>query len=110
MRAIVDSLLERFGVEAVVKGVHTKILLQFSNSKSWDSMNPIITPVGQLPSGQYLYIGPGELEIRAGDEVVVGNQAYIMRRCEAYQCAEGAAYRWALCALKGKEDQWGYHL
>lgn len=110
MRKIIDSMLERFGVEAVVNGVSTKIFLQFSNSKSWDSMNPIITPVGQLPGGQYLYIGPAELEIQAGFEVRVGENAYIMRRCEAYQTGEGVVYRWALCVQKGKEDQWGYHL
>ena len=104
MRNIIDSLLERFGVEAMVNGVRTRAFLQFSNSKSWDSMNPIITPVGQLPGGQYLYIGPADLEIQAGYEVRVGDAAYIMRRCEAYQCPEGVVYRWALCALKGKED------
>ena len=110
MRKVVDSILERFGVDALVNGVPAKILLQFSNSKSWDSMNPIITPVGQLPGGQYLYIGPADVEIQAGYEVRVENQGYIMRRCEAYQTSQGVVYRWALCALKGKEDEWGYHL
>ncbi len=108
MRKVIDGLLERFGVDATVNGIRTRVFLQFSNSKSWDSMNPIITPVGQIPGGRYLYIGPAHLEIQPGDEVTVGETSYIMRRCEAYHGGEGILYRWALCALKGKEDQWGY--
>lgn len=108
MRRFIDSLLDRFGVEAIVGDVHTRIFFQFSSSKSWDSMNPIITPVGQIPGGQYLYIGPADLEIHAGDQVEVDGISYIMRRCEAYRDREGIIYRWALCVLKGKEDTWGY--
>ena len=106
MRQLIDSLLERFGVDATVNDIPTRIFLQFSNSKSWDSMNPIITPVGQIPGGQYLYIGPADLEIAVGDEVRVNGTDYILRRCEVYQTQEGPIYRWALCALKGSEKIW----
>ena len=108
MKTVIDRLLERFGLDATVNGNPVRIFFQFSNSKSWDSMNPIITPVGQIPGGQYLYIGPAEVEIAAGDELRVNNTPYIMRRCEVYQTQEGPIYRWALCALKGKEVKWGY--
>lgn len=108
MKLVIDRLLERFGVDATVNGTAVRIFFQFSNSKSWDSMNPIITPVGQIPGGQYLYIGPADLEIAAGDEVEVGGTSYILRRCEVYQAQEGPIYRWGLCALKGKEEKWGY--
>ncbi len=109
MRRVIEDLLQRFGVDALVKGIPTRIFLQFSNSKSWDSMNPIITPVGQIPGGQYLYIGPAEIAITADDEVTVAGTDYIIRRSEVYQTNEGPIYRWALCALKGGEDQWTYH-
>lgn len=108
MRKIIEDLLEKFGVDAVVKNTLTKIFLQFSNSKSWDSMNPILTPVGQIPGGQYLYIGPVDLEVAVDDEVEVGGIHYIMRRCEVYQTHEGPIYRWALCSLKGGDTAWGY--
>lgn len=108
MRQMIDSLLEKFGMDAVVNGIHTRIFLQFSNSKSWDSMNPILTPIGQIPGGQYLYIGPADVEIAVGHEVTVGDGAYIMRRCEVYQTQEGPIYRWALCALKGSGTKWDF--
>lgn len=108
MRQIIDSLLQQFGVDATVNGIQTRIFLQFSNSKSWDSMNPILTPIGQIPGGQYLYIGPADIKISAGDEVNVDGTAYIMRRCEVYQAQEGPIYRWALCALKGSGTKWDF--
>lgn len=108
MRRVIEDLLQRFGVDALVNDIPTKIFLQFSNSKSWDSMNPIITPVGQIPGGQYLYIGPVDVEIAVDDEVWVQNTGYIIRRAEVYQTHEGPIYRWALCALKGGEIGWTY--
>ena len=108
MRRIIDDLLQRFGVDALVNGIPTRIFLQFSNSKSWDSMNPIITPVGQIPGGQYLYIGPADIPVAVDDEVTVADTDYIVRRSEVYQTHEGPIYRWALCCLKGGEEQWTY--
>jgi hypothetical protein len=70
-------------------------------------MNPIVTPLGQLPGGQYLYIGPAEQEIAQGDQVSVGGNEYILRRVETYLDKNGPIYRWALCVRKGGEDDWG---
>lgn len=109
MRKMIEDLMQKFGVDALVKGINTRIFLQFSNSKSWDSMNPIITPVGQIPGGQYLYIGPADIEIAADDEVTVDGVDYIMRRCEVYRTSEGPIYRWALCSLKGSDHKWTSH-
>ena len=80
---------------------------QFYMSKSWDSMNPIVTPLGQLPGGQYLYIGPAEQPIAQGDQVYVDDQGYVMRRVETYLDRNGPVYRWALCVRKGGVDKWG---
>lgn len=108
MRRTIEDLLQRFGVEALVNGICTRIFFQFSNSKSWDSMNPIITPVGQIPGGQYLYIGSVDVPVAIDDEVSVGGTGYIVRRSEVYQTHEGPIYRWALCCLKGGEERWDY--
>lgn len=108
MRKIIDDLLQRFGVEAKINGTLTKIFLQFSNSKSWDSMNPIITPVGQIPGGQYLYIGPVDVEIAVDDEIWLEDGSFVVRRCEVYRTNEGPIYRWALCALRGGDSRWSY--
>lgn len=108
MRKLIEELLDRYGVDAKVNGINTRIFLQFSNSKSWDSMNPILTPIGQIPGGQYLYIGPVDVSISAGDRVWVNGTGYILRRCEVYQTHEGPIYNWALCSLRGGDSAWRY--
>lgn len=111
MKQVISRILEKYGVSAVLEhggeAVQLRIFFQPSMSKSWDSMNPIVGPLGQLPGGQYLYIGPAEQEISQGDQVRVGDSDYIMRRTEVYLDRAGPVYRWALCVRKGGEDKWG---
>ena len=111
MRRMISKILRYYGVPAVLvhegERVELRIFFQPSMSKSWDSMDPIVGPLGQLPGGQYLYIGPAEQEISQGDEVTVGGNAYILRRVEKYLDRDGPVYRWALCVRKGGEDKWG---
>ena len=111
MGGLISRILQKYGVPAVLEhggeSVELRIFFQPSMSKSWDSMDPIVTPLGQLPGGQYLYIGPAEQEIAQGDQVSVGGNDYILRRVEAYLGPDGPMYRWALCVRKGGEDKWG---
>ena len=111
MRKLISKILRTYGVPAVLEHgdeyVELRIFFQPSMSKSWDSMNPIVGPLGQLPGGQYLYIGPAEQEISQGDQVTVGGNAYILRRVETYLDRNGPVYQWGLCVRKGGEDKWG---
>lgn len=111
MQGLISRILQKYGVPAVLehegKSVELRIFFQPSMSKSWDSMDPIVTPLGQLPGGQYLYIGPAEQQISQGDRVSVGGNDYILRRVEVYLDHNGPIYRWGLCARKGGEDTWG---
>ena len=111
MRGLISRILQKYGVPAVLvhegKSVELRIFFQPSMSKSWDSMDPIVTPLGQLPGGQDLYIGPAEQEISQWDQVSVGGHDYILRRVEVYLDHNGPIYRWGLCARKGGEDTWG---
>ena len=111
MRRMISKILRYYGVPAVLEhegeSVELRIFFQPSMSKSWDSMDPIVGPLGQLPGGQYLYIGPAEQEISQGDQVSVGGNDYILRRVETYLDQSGPIYRWGLCVRQGGEDTWG---
>ena len=111
MRRMIGKILHNYGIPAVVThegaDVTVRIFFQPSASKSWDSMNPIVGPLGQLPGGQYLYIGPAEQPISQGDQVDVNGESFIMRRVETYLDHSGPIYRWALCARKGSGEEWG---
>ena len=110
MRRTIDRVLKKYGVEAVLehegKEIRLRIFFQPSMSKSWDSMNPIVTPLGQLPGGQYLYIGPAGQPISQGDLVRVGGSSYVIRRPETYMDRNGPVYQWALCVRKGSDKPW----
>lgn len=110
MRRMIGKILKQYGISAVVehegKAVPVRIFFQPSMSKSWDSMNPIVTPLGQLPGGQYLYIGPAEQPIAQGDLVRVASGSYVVRRAETYLDQTGPIYQWALCVRKGGDVPW----
>ena len=108
---MMDKVFRRYGVEAKVAHGGTeetvRIFFQPSTSKSWQNMEPLMNPLGKGPGGQFLYIGPAEVEIRSGDQVTVAGKSYILRRAEAILDADGPVYRWGLCVEKGRDDVWG---
>lgn len=111
MRRMMGKILRTYGIPAVV--VHQEeekqvcIFFQPSRSRTWQSMEPVVSPLGQIPGGQYLYIGPADQEIAQEDEVRVAGEVYILRRAEAYRDRNGPVYWWGLCVQKGGEDTWG---
>lgn len=106
MRQMIGKILNCYGTPAVVGGKTVRIFFQPSKSKSWQSMEPVVGPLGQIPGGQYLYIGPAEQRIAEGQTVTVAGENYLFRRCEAYRDADGPVYWWGLCVRKGGEDTW----
>ena len=110
MKRMIDKVLRQYGTPVQVRhGAETVSLRAFfqpSMSKSWDSMNPIVTPLGQLPGGQYLYIGPTEQEVAQGDLIYVAGSGYVIRRAEIYYYGNGPVYRCALCVRKGSDEKW----
>ena len=80
--------------------------LQQSGSQSWQNTERSFSPLGEIPGGHYLYIGPvGPTE--AGDVLVGGGKAYELRRVETVFFRDRPAYIWGLCVEKGGEDTWG---
>lgn len=108
---MMDRILQRYGTVARVEheGQEEKVRIFFqpSTSKSWQNMEPVRSPLGKLPGGQYLYIGPAGVEIHPGDRVALGQKEYILRRAEVIQDRSGPVYRWGLCVEKGRDDAWG---
>ena len=73
-------------------------------SRSWQKLKREVFPLGQVPTGMYVYIGPEGIRIQEGDFLTVGDREYILRRTEEICCQEGPLYRWGLCARKGREE------
>ena len=69
MKRRIAALIRRYGssVQAVFPD-RTEIVrafLQPVTSRSWQNMDHMIPTGGEVPRGQFLYIGPPELDIRA---------------------------------------------
>lgn len=110
MRRMMDKTFRRYGTPAQVchdsEVVPVRIFFQASTSKSWQNMEPVMGPLGRVPGGQFLYIGPAEVEIERGDTVMVGEKSYLLRRAEAVRDASGVVYRWGLCVERGGAEKW----
>ena len=90
-----EVLLISGGTQKLVKA-----FFQGSNSKSWQNMERVYGPLGEIPRGQYLcFLQPGTAAV--GDGLVVDGKAYRICRVE-----DMVAYQWCLCTEKGGEDTW----
>lgn len=76
-------------------------------SKAWETSDVDYSPLGEIPRGRYVYMGPLEPEAATGDTVYADGKAYLMQRCAVIRDGKGPAYCWGLCLEKGGEDNWG---
>ncbi len=110
MRAIIENLIESYGsaVTAVENGrEHSfRAFLQLVTSKSWQNMERVFGPLGEIPRGQYLYIGPAAQDVAGADVLRVGGTEYLVRRAEPILVGDEALYIWGLCVRKGADDPW----
>ena len=111
MRKMVAGILRQYGTSMILShGETTKKVRGFFQpvrSKSWQNFTNVATPLGEIPRGQYVYIGPAEKLVAFGDTLEVGGRDYMVRRVEPVYYGEKIAYYWGMCVEKGGEDTWG---
>ena len=111
MRQMVGKILNTYGTAVTLCQGETecwvRAFFQPVRSKSWSYLDGEYSPLGEIPRGQYVYIGPVEPEASAGDTVKLGEKSYWLRRAELIYDANGPVYCWAMCVEKGGEDTWG---
>ena len=110
MREIIEAILEGYGstVTVVSGGESTsfRAFLQLVTSKSWQNMERVFGPLGEIPRGQYLYIGPAGQDVARAELLRCGGTEYIVRRADPILVGDEALYIWGLCVRKGAEDPW----
>ena len=75
--------------------------------KGWQYLEGDYSPLGEIHRGQYVYIGPLKPAAKAGDQVIIGDKIYWLRRCELIYDANGPVYCWGMCVERGGADNWG---
>ena len=111
MRQTVEKLMNRYGTDmTIVSGEEQKTARGFFravNSKSWQNMESVVSLLGEISRGQYVYMGPVGVTVKEGDTLMLGSRAYLFRRVEPYYYRNQAVYQWGLCVEKGVNDTWG---
>lgn len=110
MKALIASLLTRYGCKTQVVFQNTAVsvsaFLQPITSKSWQNMERIIPTGGEVPHGQYLYIGPPDTDITLAEHIVSDGKIYLVRRADTIVFQDERLYVWGLCVEGGREDPW----
>lgn len=109
MRRKIELILNTYGVSItrIEEGVTYRGFLQPVRSKSWQYLEGSFSPLGEVPRGQYVYIGPADQKISFGETLQVDGKDYMVRRVEPVYYGEEVAYYWGMCVEKGGEDTWG---
>ena len=111
MQQMVGKILETYGIAVTLqrgdRAFAIRAFFQPVRSKSWQYLEGNYSPLGEIPRGQYVYIGPADPKAEAGDTLIVEKQAYWLRRTELVRDAGGPVYCWGICVEKGGEDTWG---
>ena len=90
MKRRIAALIRRYGssVQAVFPD-RTEIVrafLQPVTSRSWQNMDHMIPTGGEVPRGQFLYIGPPELDIRGAEHLYLAGRYFLVRRADMIVC------------------------
>ena len=111
MERMIGKILKTYGTVVTLchDGMEDEIRAFFQpvRSKSWQYLEGNYSPLGEIPRGQYVYLGPVLPAAKAGDTVRVGGKAYLLRRTELIRDNLGPVYCWGMCVEKGGEDTWG---
>lgn len=87
------------------KSREIRAFFQPVTSRSWQKLKQEVFPLGQIPTGMYVYIGPEDACVQEGDFLTVGDAEYVLRRAEAICYRDGPVYRWGICTRKGRDEQ-----
>ena len=111
MRDLMDQVFDRYGTDAVLISEagqqEIKVFFHSVNSRSWQNMERMFFPLGEIHRGQYICVLPIAAAAAAGDTVQVCGKSYKLRRVEEMFLKGESVYRWGLCVEKGGDDNWG---
>lgn len=111
MEKTVKRLLRQFGTEILLlRGqTQTKVnaLLQPRRVNGTERAQRRVTPLGDGNAGTFLYLGPGDAAVQAGDVLTLDGARYQIRQSSAVRLGSRTVYYRALCVELGGADRWG---
>ena len=93
MRQMVGKILETYGSAVTLQqgedSFAIRVFFQPVRSKSWQYLEGNYSPLGEIPRGQYVYIGHVGPQAKAGDALIVDNNIDWLRRTELVRDSNG---------------------
>ena len=111
MRKLMDAVFARYGTDALIRSERgkqkVKVFFHSVNSRSWQNMERMFFPLGEIHRGQHICVLPISVQAFAGDTLRIMGKFYKLRRVEEMFVKGSGIYRWGLCVEKGGDDDWG---
>lgn len=108
---MIERILQRYGTPILLRRVDGDTtfngFMQHTASLGWQNMQPVYSPLGEIPRGQYLLLAPVDLELTKGEIIRRDEIWFVIRRVEKIWHGEEAIYSWCLCEEGGKTGIWG---
>lgn len=105
MEKWVDRLMDQFGQPAELiirsKRIPVQVIFQSVNSRSWQNMEYVQSPLGRIPRGQYLCMLPAGSTAEEGGRLVLQEREYEIQKLENIYLGTKIIYIWGLCVEKG---------
>ncbi len=105
MEQVLERIMARYGSQILWhhagKEEALRGFLQSVTSRSWQRLLREMTPLGEVSTGLYVYLGSLSGNVQAGDVLQRDGRQYLVRRTEIIYDHQGPAYLWALCVRKG---------
>lgn len=92
-------LLERQGVLSPARA-----FLRPVTSKSWQAMRRALDELGEIPQGQYLFIGPADCQLETVEAILCREKRYLVKRAELLTIGGDVVCTWGLCQQGGPSD------
>lgn len=108
MKQMLQAILAEYGSTVYVvpqtgTAVTVKAFLQPVTTRSWQNMQRVVRSLGEIPTGQFLYIGPTEQALTDTDVLESGGRRFRICRAETICLGEEELYVWALAMETGGE-------
>ena len=111
MQGQMEKMIRRYGSPMVLRqdGAEYEIraFLQQTRSRSQSHAERQLAPLGEVPKGLFVYLGPVTPQIAEGDMLVYRQRNFQVRRAEPIVVGDSVAYCWGLCVEMGGDHIWG---
>ena len=101
---MVEKILKCYGSEIWIPRLNGFVygFLQGVRGKGQNLVLKEVGPLGVVPEGQWVFIGPAEPEIRMDDVLELDGKAYQIRRIDLVRGTDGPVYQWGMCMERGR--------